>query len=95
MQITRNSAPRALGPPRRGYRRVEWIERALAAPAGRAAVGSLPSGSCPRSRLIGWESMIVLEDIRALSPVEAEEVCVWTSRTLLLATERELTHGVE
>ena len=39
--------------------------------------------------------MIVLEDIRALSPVEAEEVCVWTSRTLLLATERELTHGVE
>jgi len=45
--------------------------------------------------------MIVLEDIRALSPVEAEEVCVWTSRTLLLPTEGAhagcrvgLRHGV-
>ena len=45
--------------------------------------------------LIGWESMIMLEDIRALSPVRAEELCVWTSRALLPATEKELTDGVE
>jgi hypothetical protein len=66
----------------------------------RAPAGALPPDRFERlvsalTLLIGWESMIVLEDIRALSPVEAEEVCVWTSRTLLLATERELTHGVE
>jgi hypothetical protein len=31
--------------------------------------------------------MIVLEDIRALSTAEAEEVCLWAARTLLAAAE--------
>ncbi|HEU4618232.1 MAG TPA: TetR/AcrR family transcriptional regulator, partial [Gammaproteobacteria bacterium] len=70
-------------PPIRGYRRVEWIERALE--PLRAAI--------PRKRferlvsaltlLIGWEAMIVLRDVRGLEPEEAEEVCVWAARTLL------------
>ena len=68
-----------------GYRRVEWIERALA-----PLRDALPPDRFERlvsalTLLIGWESMIVLEDIRALSPAEAEEVCVWVARTLLAA----------
>jgi hypothetical protein len=35
--------------------------------------------------LIGWEPMIVLQDIRALTAAEAEEVCVWAARALLAA----------
>jgi hypothetical protein len=35
--------------------------------------------------LIGWESMIVLEDTRGLTHAEAEEVCVWAARSLLEA----------
>ena len=71
--------------PRRGYRRVEWIERAL-----EPLRETLPPGRFERlvsalTLLIGWESMIVLEDIRALSPAEAEDVCVWAARTLLAA----------
>jgi AcrR family transcriptional regulator len=71
--------------PRRGYRRVEWIERAL-----EPLRDSLPPARFERlvsalALLIGWESMIVLEDIRALSPAEAEEVCVWAARALLAA----------
>jgi AcrR family transcriptional regulator len=79
----RTSAPG--GAPRRGYRRVEWIERAL-----EPLRGSLPPERFERlvsalTLLIGWESMIVLEDIRALSPADAEDVCVWAARALLAA----------
>jgi hypothetical protein len=35
--------------------------------------------------LIGWEAAIVLQDVRALDPAEAEEVCVWAARALLAA----------
>jgi AcrR family transcriptional regulator len=78
-------APSSGATPRRGYRRVEWIERAL-----QPLRETLPSERFERlvsalALLIGWESMIVLEDIRALSPADAEEVCVWAARTLLAA----------
>ena len=84
-------AGRASGPaaaPRRGYRRVEWIATAL-----EPLRGSLPSDRFERlvsalTLLIGWESMIVLQDIRALSAADAEEVCVWVARTLLAAETR-------
>ena len=71
--------------PRRGYRRVEWIERAL-----EPLRETLPQERFERlvsalTLLIGWESMIVLQDTRALTPTEAEEVCVWAARALLAA----------
>jgi AcrR family transcriptional regulator len=81
-------APRTTTPgasPRRGYRRVEWIERAL-----EPIRGELPPERFERlvsalTLLIGWESTIVLQDTRALEPAEAEDVCVWAARTLLAA----------
>jgi AcrR family transcriptional regulator len=71
--------------PRRGYRRVQWIEMAL-----EPLRVSLPPERFERlvsalTLLIGWESMIVLQDIRALSAADAEDVCVWIARTLLAA----------
>ena len=71
--------------PRRGYRRVEWIERAL-----EPLHGTLPPERFERlvsalTLLIGWEAMIVLQDTRALTTAEAEEVCVWAARALLAA----------
>ena len=78
-----DARPRAT--PRRGYRRVEWIERALE-PLG----GSLPPERFERlvsalTLVIGWEAMIVLEDTRGLDHRSAEEICVWAARTLLAA----------
>src|SRR4051812_9957779 len=69
--------------PRRGYRRVEWIERAL-----EPLRETLPPERFERlvsalTLLIGWEPMIMLQDIRALTADEAEEVCVWAARGLL------------
>jgi AcrR family transcriptional regulator len=75
--------------PRRGYRRVEWIEKAL---------GPLRE-SLPPERFellvsaltlaIGWEAMIVLQDTRGLAPAEAEETCVWVARALVAAAATE------
>ena len=77
------SSPRAT--PRRGYRRIEWIERAL-----EPLRDSLPPERFERlvsalTLVIGWEAMIVLEDTRGLDHREAEEICVWAARALLAA----------
>jgi AcrR family transcriptional regulator len=71
--------------PRRGYRRVEWIETAL-----EPLRDTLPPERFERlvsalTLVIGWEAMIVLQDTRGLGHAEAEEVCVWAARTLLAA----------
>ena len=78
-------AARTGGSPRRGYRRVEWIERAL-----EPLRPELPPDRFERlvsalTLLIGWEAMIVLQDTRGLGVSEAEEVCVWAARALLAA----------
>jgi AcrR family transcriptional regulator len=86
LTVGASGAPSASGTtPRRGYRRVEWIERAL-----EPLRETLPPDRFERlvsglTLLIGWESMIVLQDTRALSAAEAEEVCVWAARALLTA----------
>jgi len=81
------SAPTTSTPdtPRRGYRRIEWIERAL-----EPLRDSLPPERFERlvsalALVIGWESMIVLQDIRGLSAQEAEDVCAWAAGALLAA----------
>ena len=75
--------------PIRGYRRIEWIERALepartrlSAPAFERLVSSL-------AMVIGWEALIVERDIRALSLDEAEEVSAWAARALVRASLAE------
>jgi AcrR family transcriptional regulator len=76
-------APRAT--PRRGYRRVEWIETALQPLRGTLSPERFERLVSSLTLLMGWEAMIVLQDTRALTTAEAEEVCVWAARTLLAA----------
>ena len=71
--------------PRRGYRRVEWIERTL-----EPLRDELPPERFQRlvsalTLVIGWEAMIVLEATRGLDHRAAEEICVWAARALLAA----------
>jgi AcrR family transcriptional regulator len=78
-------SPGRPGKPRRGYRRVEWIEQAL-----EPLRDELPPERFERlvsalTLVMGWESMIVLQDTRGLTAAEAEEVCVWAARALLAA----------
>jgi len=75
-------APR-VGGPRRGYRRVQWIEQALA-PARQiltpAEFERLVSALCV---LIGWESNIVLKDVRGIEPQDADDVLIFAVRAVV------------
>ena len=72
--------------PLRGYRRIEWIERALAPLRGKLDNKRFERLVSALAMVIGWESLIVARDIRALSLGDAEEVSAWAARTLVKAT---------
>jgi hypothetical protein len=77
------------GRPRRGYRRVGWIEDALA-PA-RAELGDEEYDRLVSALtlLVGWEALIILRDIRGLDAAGAEDVCAWAAGALLAAATGE------
>ena len=77
----------APGTPRRGYRRVEWIESALAPIRDSLPPERFEQLVSALTLVIGWEAMIVLEDTRGLTAAEAEEVCVSAARALLAAAQ--------
>jgi AcrR family transcriptional regulator len=71
------------GGPRRGYRRVQWIEKALA-PAREKLTSKeferLVSALCV---LVGWEPMIALKDTRGLGQKQADEVLGFAVRAVV------------
>lgn len=75
--------------PLRGYRRVEWIERALAPLRGTLDAPRFERLVSALATVIGWESLIVARDVRGLSLAEAEELSAWTARVLVRATLEE------
>jgi AcrR family transcriptional regulator len=72
--------------PRRGYRRVQWIEQALEPLRGTLPDDRFELLVSALTLVLGWEAMIVLEDTRGLDAAEAEEVCVWAAHALLAAS---------
>jgi AcrR family transcriptional regulator len=69
--------------PRRGYRRIGWIERALEPlrpvldePAFERLVSAL-------AMVVGWEALIVLQDVRGLSHQQQLETTLWAAETLI------------
>jgi AcrR family transcriptional regulator len=71
--------------PRRGYRRVAWIERALEPlrpqlepPAFERLVSAL-------AMVVGWEALIVLQDLRGLTGEEQLETSLWAANALIRA----------
>lgn len=72
--------------PLRGYRRIEWIERALAPVRTTLDAARFERLVSALAMVIGWESLIVARDIRALSVPDAEDVSAWAARALVRAT---------
>ena len=63
-----------VGGPRRGFRRVQWIEQALAPARKTLSKQEFEKLVSALSVLIGWEPMIALKDVRGLDPKQADEV---------------------
>lgn len=80
---------RALEAPRRGYRRIAWIERAIAPLRDRLNAGAYERLVSALALVIGWEAFIVLSDVRGLSTPQQIEITSWAARALIRATLAE------
>jgi hypothetical protein len=76
--------------PRRGYRRVEWIESALSPWRERIGPERWRRLVAALAMVVGWEALIVQRDVAGLSAREGEELSVWAARAFLNATLQEL-----
>jgi AcrR family transcriptional regulator len=72
--------------PVRGYRRISWIERALEPVRGRLDDAGFERLVSALAMVVGWEALIVLEDLRGLSPEEELDVTLWAARALIRAS---------
>jgi AcrR family transcriptional regulator len=83
-----NGAP-ADDMPRRGYRRVEWIESALAPLRAKIDAARWRRLVSALAMVVGWEALIVQRDVCGMSTEDGVELSLWTARTLVEATLRE------
>ncbi len=71
--------------PRRGYRRVEWIERALEPLRDQFSDDQYDRLVSGLTVIVGWEAMVVLRDLRGLDPDSEERTLRWAAAALLHA----------
>jgi len=76
--------------PRRGYRRVEWIETALAPLRAHIGPARWRRLVAALAMVVGWEALIVQRDVCGLTASEGEELSVWAARAFLRATLQDI-----
>jgi AcrR family transcriptional regulator len=69
--------------PRRGYRRIEWIEQALEPVRPRLGPDRFEQLVSALAVVIGWEAFVVLFDVRGLSADQAREILTGAALTLV------------
>ncbi|MEN3315145.1 MAG: hypothetical protein V7605_1379 [Acidimicrobiaceae bacterium] len=75
--------------PRRGYRRVAWIERALEPLRPQLDAAAFERLVSALAMVVGWEALIVLQDLRGLDPDDQLDTSLWAARALIRATLAE------
>jgi len=70
---------------RRGYRRIEWIESALAPWRSDIDDAGWRRLVCALAMVIGWEALIAQRDVCGLTTTEGVELSVWSARALVHA----------
>jgi AcrR family transcriptional regulator len=75
--------------PKRGQRRVDWIQRAVEPLRERLTDEQHDRLVSSLSIVLGWEAMIVLQDIRGHAPDREREVAAWTAQSLVRAILEE------
>jgi AcrR family transcriptional regulator len=88
-------APPADGGPRRGYRRIAWIEQALEPVRPRLAPDRFEQLVSALAVLIGWEAFIVLYDVRGLTTGQARAVIADSALALIDAATADNAPGSE
>ena len=63
-----------------------WIERALEPLRSQVEPGAFERLVSALAMLIGWEALIVLQDLRGLTAEQQQETSLWAARALIRAT---------
>jgi AcrR family transcriptional regulator len=75
--------------PRRGYRRIAWIERALEPLRAQLDSARFERLVSALAMVVGWEALIVLQDLRGLAPADQAETSAWAAQALVRAALHE------
>lgn len=78
--------------PKRGYRRIGWIERAIEPLRDDLDDDLFDQLVSALAMVVGWEALIVLQDLRGLDTAEQLRTSTWAARTLVRSAldEQEL-----
>lgn len=80
--------------PRRGYRRISWIDRALEPARQELDRDQYERLVSALALVVGWDAIIALHDIRNLDPKDQQDTLVWMARALVRAAlEGAQTHA--
>jgi AcrR family transcriptional regulator len=71
--------------PKRGYRRIHWIESAIEPLRNNLDEAGFERLVSALAMVIGWEALIVLQDLRGLTPDEQTDVSTWAAHALIQA----------
>jgi AcrR family transcriptional regulator len=71
--------------PRRGYRRIGWIERAIEPLRAELDPDVFERLVSALAMVVGWEALIVLQDLRGLPQHEQVDTSLWAARSLIRA----------
>ena len=77
------------GRPRRGYRRVEWIEEAVEGAREQLGDAAFERLVTALAMITGFEAVIVQRDLRGLTAAEGAEASAWAARALVNAALAE------
>jgi AcrR family transcriptional regulator len=83
IKLTVDAPEPAEGGPRRGHRRIGWIEWAVEPLRSRLTPSDYDDLVSSLALVIGWEAFIVLLDVRGLSPKRARTVTLRTTDAIL------------
>jgi hypothetical protein len=75
--------PPAPGTPRRGYRRIGWIEQAIGPLRAELSPARFEDLVSELAMVIGWEAFVVRYDIRGLDAEQAERVSLTAALRLV------------
>ncbi|MFF9913597.1 TetR/AcrR family transcriptional regulator [Streptomyces sp. NPDC013457] len=79
--------------PRRGPRRIQWLEQACEPLRDTLSPESYQRLISALTIVVGWEAQIALRDVRGLGPQAEEEAITWAARALVEAAIREHEAG--
>lgn len=83
IRLTVEAPPAGAGEPKRGYRRVGWIERALEPLRHELDDDVYERLVSALAVVVGWEASIVLSDVRGLGVDDQVGVSTWAARALI------------